>query len=98
MIFDLNAVVSNFAVKVAHNLIVSSFQCFFFCVVYVYNYCPQMNQIHHSRMGMTSHLSDACDAFSSFYFYLFLDAESDDDNKSDESDNYGSGSEFTFGP
>ena len=31
----------------------------------------QMNQSHHSMMGLTSHLSDACNAFSSFCFSFF---------------------------
>ena len=31
----------------------------------------QMNQIHHSRMGLTSYLFYAYDAFSSFYFSFF---------------------------
>ena len=46
----------------------------YFCVVYVYNDCPQMNQSHqshHSRTGLTSHLFYAYDAFSSFYFSFF---------------------------
>ena len=47
-----------------------------------------MNQSHHSRMVLTSHLSDAYHAFSSFYIYYFLGAESDD-NESDESDDDG---------
>ena len=37
----------------------------YFCVVYVYNDCHQRNQNHRSMMGLTSHLSDAYDAFSS---------------------------------
>ena len=56
-----------------------------------------MNQSHHLRMGLTSHLSDAYNTFSSFYFSFFFGAESDDD-ESDKSDDDGSGSEFTFGP
>ena len=54
-----------------------------------------MNQSHHSRMGLTSHLADAYDAFSSFFFFFFaLDSDQD---ISDESDNEGSGSGFTSG-
>ena len=72
-----------------------------FCVIYVYNDCPQMNQIHqshHLRTGLTSHLFYAYDIFFFFLLYFFLGAESDDDDESDESDGDGSGSEFTFGP
>ena len=75
MIFDLYAVVSNFAVKVAHNLIGYFSDVSYFCVIYVYNDFPrtnQMNQSHHSRMGLTSHISDAYDAFFSSCFYFSL--------------------------
>ena len=65
MIFDLNAVVSNFAVKVAHNMIGSFSDVSYLCVVYVYNECHRTNQNHRSKMGLTSHLSDAYNAFSS---------------------------------
>ena len=37
----------------------------YLCVVYIYNDCHQTNQNHPSKMGRTSHLSDANDAFSS---------------------------------
>ena len=37
----------------------------YLCVVYVYNYCNRTNQNHRSKMGWTSHLFDAYDAFSS---------------------------------
>ena len=37
----------------------------YLCVVYVYNDCHQTNQNHLSKMGQTSHISDAYDAFSS---------------------------------
>ena len=46
----------------------------YFCVFYVYNDCPQMNQSHqshHSRTGLTSHLFYAYDIFTSFYFSFF---------------------------
>ena len=36
--------------------------------------------------------------FFFFFLFFFLGAESDDDEESDESDVYGSGYEFTFGP
>ena len=65
MIFNLYAVVRNFAVKVAHSLIGSFFLCLFFYVAYVYNDCHWRNQNHRSKMGLTSHLSDDSDAFSS---------------------------------
>ena len=44
-------------------------------------------------MGLTSHLSDAYDAFSFFVIFFFFDLESDDD-VSDESDDVGSGYRF----
>ena len=50
-----------------------------------------MNQNHCSKMGLTSHLSNAYDAFSSLCASFFLALESDEDN-SDESDDDGSGS------
>ena len=68
MIFDLYAVVSNFAVKVAHSLIGFFFQCFLFFVACVCNDCHRKNQSRRSKMGLTSHLSDAYDAFSSSCF------------------------------
>ena len=37
----------------------------YLCIAYVYNDCHQTNQNHRSKMGRTSHLSDAYDAFSS---------------------------------
>ena len=72
MIFDLYAVVRNFDVEVAHNLIGSFFDVSYFCVVYVYNECHQTNQNHHSKMVRTSHISDAYDAFSSSWFSFYL--------------------------
>ena len=46
----------------------------YLCVVNIYNDCYQTNQNHRSKMGVTSHLSDAYDAFSSscISFYLLL--------------------------
>ena len=46
----------------------------YICVVYAYNDCPQMNQSHHLRIGLTSHLSNAYDTFysSCFSFPLVL--------------------------
>ena len=44
----------------------------YLCVVYAYNDCPRMNQSHHLRMGLTIHLSDAYDTFSSFCFSFVL--------------------------
>ena len=64
MTFDLDAVVSNFAVKVAPSLIRSFFDVSYFFVVYVNNDCHQKNQCRQSKMGITSHLSDTYDAFS----------------------------------
>ena len=55
-----------------------------------------MNHSHHSRMGLTSHISDAYDTFSSSCFSFFFALESDEDI-SDESDNEGSESGFTSG-
>ena len=75
MIFDLYAVVSHFVVKVAYNLIGSFSQCLSFCVVCVCNNCHRTNQNCRSRMGMTSHLFDAYDTFSSYWcfpFHLFI--------------------------
>ena len=37
-----------------------------FCVACVCNNCHQKNQNRHSKMGLTSHLSDAYDDFSSY--------------------------------
>ena len=48
-------------------------------------------------MDLTSHLSDAYDAFLFFLLFFLLGADSDDD-ESDKSNYYGSGSRFTFGP
>ena len=43
-------------------------------VPYIYNDCHRTNQNHRSKMGLTTHLSDAYDAFSSScaYFSLLL--------------------------
>ena len=65
MIFYLYDVVSNFAVKVVHSLIGSFFGFFYLCIAYVYNDCHQNNQNYRSKMGLTGHLSDAYNAFSS---------------------------------
>ena len=66
MIFDLCTVFSNFAIKCAHNLIRYFLICFFFCVVCVCDHCHQKNQNICSKMGLTSHLFDAYEAFSSY--------------------------------
>ena len=44
------------------------------CVAYIYNDCHRTNQDHCSKMGLTSHLSDAYDIVSSScaYFSLLL--------------------------
>ena len=63
MIFDLYNVVRNFSVKVVLSDSFSNVS--YFCVAHVYNDCHWRNQNHRSKIGMTSHLSDACDAFSS---------------------------------
>ena len=65
IIFDLYAVVIKFSVKVVHSLIGSFSDVSYLFVVYVYNDCHRKNQNHCSKMGRTSHLSDAYDAFSS---------------------------------
>ena len=48
----------------------------YLCVTYIYNDCHRTNQNHRSKMGLTSHLSDAYDDFSSscasFSFLLSL--------------------------
>ena len=75
MIFDLYAVVRNFAVKVAHCLIGSFFYVSSFCVACVAcvcNYCHRKNQNFRLEMGLTSHLSDAYVAFSSYCVYSSL--------------------------
>ena len=72
MTFYLYAVVSNFAVKVAHNLIGYFSRCSSFCVVCVCNHCHRKNQNCCSKMGLTSHISDAYDAFSYSYFSFSL--------------------------
>ena len=66
----------------------------YLCIVYVYNDCHRMNQNHRSKMGRTSHFSDAYNAFSSSCFLFLFGVDSDDD-EFDESDYYGSGSRFT---
>ena len=46
----------------------------YFCVVYVYNDCPRMNQSHqshHSRTGLTSHIFYAYNTFIIFTFLSF---------------------------
>ena len=46
----------------------------YFCVVYVYNDCPQMNQSHqshHSRTGQTSHISILMSFFLLFTLLSF---------------------------
>ena len=67
MIFDLYAVVSNFSVKRAHILIRSFFRMALFLCCCDCNHCHQENQNRCSKMGLTSHLSDAYNAFSSCY-------------------------------
>ena len=68
----------------------------YLCITYVYNDCHRTNHNHRSKMGMTSHLSDAYNPFFFFVRFFFLALESDDD-ESDESDDDGSGSGFTSG-
>ena len=68
MIFDLYAVVSNFAVKFAHFSSDSFSDVFSFCITCVCIDCHQKNQSRRSKMGLTSYLSDAYDAFSSSCF------------------------------
>ena len=66
MILDLYAVISNLAVKVAHFLIGFFFSdVSYFCVACVCNDYHRKNQSRYSKMGLTSHLSYAYDAFSS---------------------------------
>ena len=65
MIFDLYAVVSNFSVQVAQFLIGIFPGVSYFCVACVCNDCCRKNQSRRSKMGLTSHLSDAYDAFFS---------------------------------
>ena len=48
-------------------------------------------------MGLTTHLSDAYDSFSSSCVSFFFALEFDVDFSDDESDNEGSGSGFTSG-
>ena len=76
MIFDLYAVVGNFAVKVEHSLIGLFFWFYYFCVACVCYHCHRKNQSLHSKMGLTSHLSDAYDTFysSCFSFSSLLSA------------------------
>ena len=40
----------------------------YLCVSYIYNDCHWMNQNHRPKMCLTSHFSDAYDAFSSSCF------------------------------
>ena len=65
MIFDLYSVVSNLPLKL--RIVWSDHfpEFSYFCVVYVYNDCHWRNQNHRSKMGLTSYLYDAYDAFSS---------------------------------
>ena len=72
MIFDLYAVISNCAVKVAHSLMGSFFDVSDFCVACVCNYWHWKNYSHRSKMGLTSHISVAYDIFSSLYFSFSL--------------------------
>ena len=96
MIFDLNAVVSNFSVKVAHSLIGSFFWCFLSLR------CLRLKWL--SSDESESSLEDGSDKSSfrclrRFFFFLlfFLLGSDSNDDESDESDDYGSGSRFTFG-
>ena len=61
------------------------------CVACVYN-CHQKNQSCYSKMGLTSHISDAYNAFLLFLRFFFF---ADEDVSYDESDDEGSGSGFT---
>ena len=44
----------------------------YICVTYVYNDCHRTNYNHRSKMGLTSHLSDAYDTFSSCASFSLL--------------------------
>ena len=72
MIFDLYAVVSNFAVKVAHSLIRSFSDVSYCCVACVCNDCHWNSHSRRSKMGLAIHLSDAYGAFSSLCFSFSL--------------------------
>ena len=72
MIFDLCAVVSNFALKHVHNCIRYFPDLFFSYVVCIYNHFRQTNQNHHPVMGVTSHISCVYDAFSSYHVSFSL--------------------------
>ena len=95
IIFDFNAVVSNFYVKVAHCLIGFFFRCFFFLL---------RLRLYLSSEESKSSLGDGSDKSSfrflqRFFFFLiffFFALESNED-VSNESDDEGSGSGFTSG-
>ena len=85
IIFNLYAVVRNFAVKVGNSLLGSFSDVSYLCVVTVYNDCHETNQNHRSRMGWTSHLSDTYDTFSSS---CALESDDDDSDESDDESQY----------
>ena len=66
MIFDLYSIVSNFAVKVAHNLIGSFSDVSTSCVACVCNDYHRTNRNCRSMMGLTSNLFCVYDIFSSY--------------------------------
>ena len=67
MVFDLNAVVSDFSVKHAHNLIGYFSDGSYFYVACVCNHCHRTNQNCRSMMVLTILLSCAYDTFSSYH-------------------------------
>ena len=72
MIFDLYAVVGNFSVKHAHNLLDPLSDRFPSYVACVYNHCIWMNHNRHLMMGLMSHLSCVYNVFSSYRVYFSL--------------------------
>ena len=71
MIFDLYAVVSNFAVKRAHNLSDPFSDSSSSYVVYIYNHYHSMNQNSRLMMGLTSRLYYVYDDFSSYCVFNY---------------------------
>ena len=101
IIFDLKAVVSNFAVNFAHKWIGSFFQCSV-CMCRLRLEWLSSDESESSE----SSLEDGSDSYVClrrlfrilfFLIFLLLRLESDDDDESsDKSDGGGSGSDFTF--
>ena len=95
MIFDLYAVIINFAVKAAHRLIGSFFWCFLFLPRLHLEWLSSEESGYSLKNGSDESSFQCLRRFFFFMLFFFFALESNDDD-SDESDDDGSGSGVLF--